>query len=138
MKILFIGSNPSAAAKTYNPFCKSTKSGQILGEWISKSCPDEFHSACNISDNPTESNRPLTSKEIRDSLPRLLDKINTIRPDRIVTLGRTAERALTLLRFDFYAMPHPSGLNRQLNDPKFVEEKIKGLREYLSPVNNLN
>jgi uracil-DNA glycosylase len=54
-------------------------------------------------------------------------------PWRIVALGKTAEKALTLLRYNFYVMSHPSGLNRQLNDPKFVEEKIKGLREYLKP-----
>jgi uracil-DNA glycosylase len=29
-------------------------------------------------------------------------------------------------------MPHPSGLNRQLNDKEFVEEKIKGLANYLA------
>ena len=36
--------------------------------------------------------------------------------------------------YDYFAMPHPSGLNRQLNDPEFIEEKIKRLIEYMSPI----
>jgi uracil-DNA glycosylase len=59
-------------------------------------------------------------------------KIDVILPDKIVALGKTAEKALTLLGYDFYAMPHPSGLNRKLNDKDYIEEKIKGLRDYIN------
>jgi uracil-DNA glycosylase len=72
--------------------------------------------------------------EIKACLGRLHNNIHVeIVPDKVIALGRTAEKALTLLRLDFYAMPHPSGLNRKLNDPKYIEEKIKGLISYLSP-----
>jgi uracil-DNA glycosylase len=133
MKVLFIGSNPSVKSATYNPFCPSTKSGKILNNWVNQTCSGKFVSYANISDNQTQANRPLSSTEIKENLPRLKDKITAINPWRIVALGKAAEKALTLLHCNFYAMPHPSGLNRQLNDPKFVEEKIKGLREYLKP-----
>lgn len=118
-------------AKTYDPFCLSTKSGVILNDWIRQACPSSIQGAVNVSDNPTHANRPLTIKEIKESLPRLLEKIQAMNPDKIVALGKTAEKALTLLRLSHYAMPHPSGLNRQLNDKNFVEEKVNGLREYL-------
>lgn len=133
LTVLFIGSNPSASAKTYNPFHESTKSGSILVSWIRETCPHSRQVSCNVSDNPTEANRPLTVAEIKANLPRLLDKIKNTNPDRVVALGKTAEKALTLLRIPHYAMPHPSGLNRLLNDPLYVAEKIKGLREYLKP-----
>ena len=132
VKVLFVGSNPSVVSKTYNPFCKSTKSGQILLDWIARTCPEHAHSFCNVSDDQTRANRPLTVKEIKDCIPRLKEKIDLMSPDKIVALGKTAKMALTLLRLEFFAMEHPSGLNRKLNNKDYVEEKISGLREYLT------
>ena len=139
MKILFIGSNPSSAAKPQNPFCASTKSGRLLNNWLLSSgqYPLSTNSVAyaNIVDYSTEDNRPLSIGEIKSSLNLLQTKIYTVKPDKIVTLGKSAEKALTLLRLDFYPMPHPSGLNRQLNDSEYVEEKLNGLKVYLSPSN---
>lgn len=89
---------------------------------------------------PTPGNRPLKTAEIRGCLRRLeIDIVKHIRPDYIIALGKTAEKALMMMKiqetgYNFFAMPHPSGLNRQLNDPKFIEEKIKSLIEYMRPV----
>jgi uracil-DNA glycosylase len=91
----------------------------------------------NVSNQVTPGNRPLKTSEIKASLDRLERDITLgIRPDYIITLGKTAEKALVMMKltetgYDYYAMPHPSGLNRQLNDPKFIQEKIKGLQNYL-------
>lgn len=78
----------------------------------------------------TEGNRPLKASEIRENASRLAGEIKGINPDRIVALGKTAATALTLLGLAFYEMPHPSGRNRLLNDPAFVEQKIKGLAQF--------
>lgn len=80
----------------------------------------------------THRNRPLSIKEIKEALPRLKQSIGTPRYVKLVALGKTAEKALTLLRLDYYAMPHPSGLNRKLNNKEYVAEKIKGLQDYLN------
>jgi uracil-DNA glycosylase family 4 len=132
MRVLLVGSNPSAASKSQNPFCLSTKSGRTLAHWVSI-CPIYgFISYCNVVSTATQNNRPLTTQEIKDSLSMFKSKIDVILPDKIVALGKTAEKALTLLGYDFYAMPHPSGLNRKLNDKDYIEEKIKGLRDYIN------
>jgi uracil-DNA glycosylase family 4 len=137
MKILFVGSNPSSAAKTQNPFCTSTKSGKLLNDWLiaSGQYPLSLTSTCyaNVADYPTENNRPLLTAEIKSNLSLLQRKVDIIKPDKIIALGKTAEKALTLLRTDYYPMPHPSGLNRLLNDPEYVKKKINGLRDYLNP-----
>jgi uracil-DNA glycosylase len=88
----------------------------------------------NVSNNKTEENRPLKVSEIKESLDPLMAEIVIAEADKIVALGKTAAKALTLLGVDFYEMPHPSGRNRLLNDPKYVEEKIKGLLEFCSQV----
>ena len=74
--------------------------------------------------------------EIKASLPSLKDKIERLEASmgnpKIVALGKTAEKALTLLQLSHFTMPHPSGLNRQLNDKNYVQEKLKGLKDYLA------
>lgn len=135
-KILFIGSNPSQRSKTTLPFWHDTRSMLVLDQWISKLDHEVISSLlfCNVSDMPTSNNRPLKVSEIKSNLATLQNKIDQMRPHKIIALGRTAEKALTLLRMHHYAMPHPSGLNRKLNDAKYVEEKINGLKNYLQPI----
>jgi uracil-DNA glycosylase len=72
-------------------------------------------------------------KQIKESLDQLKSSAEVQEPDRIIALGKTAEKALTLLHIPHMAMPHPSGLNRKLNDKTYVEQKIKELVEYCSP-----
>jgi uracil-DNA glycosylase len=85
----------------------------------------------NVSDQPTPGNRPLTVGEIKANLVRLDADIKAHNPERIVAVGKTATKALTLLQLQFLEIPHPSGCNRKLNDPKVVEEVIKKLQSYL-------
>jgi hypothetical protein len=51
--------------------------------------------------------------------------------DLVVALGQVPARALHSIGKAHYALPHPSGLNRKLNDAAFVRESIEGLRAYL-------
>jgi uracil-DNA glycosylase len=87
----------------------------------------------NVMNKKTDGNRPLKVSEIKENLESLRVDIVVAQADRVVALGKTAAKALTLLGVNFYEMPHPSGQNRLLNDPKYVEEKIKGLIEYCNP-----
>jgi uracil-DNA glycosylase len=132
--ILFLGSNPSKSSISTLPFWEDSRSRKILDSWLNKiqldqSCSIRF---MNVSDSPTENNRPLKMKEIRLESNRLNNLIKEIKPIKIVALGKTAEIALTMLQLPHLTMPHPSGKNFQLNDKKFVEEKIKRLGEYLA------
>ena len=140
MVVLFIGSNPSQKSTTIIPFWANTNSSKILNSWIDKVKEqvnvEEVH-CLNVANYPTPGNRPLKMPEIKAELDRLAYDIYGLRginPDKVVALGKTAQTALTLLHIPHYAMPHPSGLNRQLNDPKFVEEKINGLVEFLTSI----
>lgn len=132
MKVLFVGSNPSYSASTLDPFCSSTMSGKILSRWLSlisiEGCTYLF---CNVADYKKPNNRALSRKEIVDNLESLSKKIQLLSPDKIVALGNTAATALTLLQLPHYTMPHPSGLNRQLNDKRLVQEKINELRNFI-------
>lgn len=128
--ILFVGSNPSNASETEVAFHEHTKSSKILTEWISHITGMKM--MINVQNEKTEGNRPLRKSEIKANLPRLKEDLDLIKPTKIVALGKTATEALKAVGAEFYEMPHPSGLNRQLNDKEFVEGKIKGLIEYCS------
>lgn len=139
-RILFIGSNPSQKSGKNVPFWHDTKSRVTLDKWLLNiQIPIEYIDFLNVCMLPTPNNRPLKTTEIHGCLHRLeIDITKHIRPDYIIALGKTAEKALNMMKiqetgYNFFTMPHPSGLNRQLNDPKFIEEKIKGLIEYMRP-----
>lgn len=132
--ILFVGSNPSNASTCDIAFHGSTKSSKILTEWTKDVTPIKCH--INVMNKKTERNRPLNKQDINANLERLAEDIRCIAPDRVVALGKTAAQALTLLRIEFYEMPHPSGLNRKLNDPEYVAQKIKELTKFCNRVSS--
>lgn len=51
--------------------------------------------------------------------------------DKIIALGSFPSWALLKINVDHYRAPHPSGLNRQLNDPKFVREFLDDCYNYI-------
>lgn len=132
MKILLLGSNPSTSSAVPSAFDVSTKSGKTLLGWLRDARIDYNIVLYNVSNTPTIGNRPLKQNEIEMNLARILDAVNLERPDAIIAVGKTASKALTLLHLSFFELPHPSGCNRLLNDPKFIEEKIKKLTEFVS------
>lgn len=134
--IVFIGSNPSIKSSKLTPFWNDTKSAKILRSWLEqlKDSDSELF-FYNVSDKPTENNRPLKMSEIKENLQSLKNKLAIFSEHKmeikVIALGKTAEKALTLLRIPHIAMPHPSGLNRKLNDKAYVQEKIDALIKYV-------
>ena len=131
-KAIFIGSNPSAASQGIGAFDVSTKSGITLHSWINRA-NIELYMFMNLHNKPTPNNRPLKKSEIKAALINLEAHLSIYHGTPIVAVGKAAAEALTLLRREFYELPHPSGLNRKLNDAAFVEEKIKGLAKFANP-----
>jgi uracil-DNA glycosylase len=84
----------------------------------------------NIAPQITENNRPLNQNEKAHASVSLLERINRINPDRLVALGKSASGVLTKLGLKHLEMPHPSGLNRKLNDREYTAAKIEDLKRY--------
>lgn len=128
LTILFIGSNPSAKASSSEAFTEDTVSGRILRSWIQGIEGTILFE--NIVSQITENNRPLNRNEMALASVSLLERINRINPDRLVALGKSAAHTLEKLKLKFLEMPHPSGLNRKLNDAEYVREKVQSLQHY--------
>ena len=50
---------------------------------------------------------------------------------KVIALGNVASDSLKKINVEHFKMPHPSGLNRQLNDKQFEKNKIKECYNYL-------
>jgi hypothetical protein len=129
MKTVLIGSNPSNQSPDCSPFHMSTRSRTVVDAWFKGIDTEIIY--MNICDLKMPGNKPLTRKQITESIPDLKNKLLEYPYAKVVTVGKAATTALTLLRVPHFEMPHPSGANRLLNDPKYVEEKIKKLKFYL-------
>jgi uracil-DNA glycosylase len=127
-KILLVGSNPSIRSSTSEAFSSTTKSANTLSLWIKDIDADFIF--INVSDIKTPKNRPLSQKEIKKSLPSLDCNIKKMNADKYVALGKAAHIALTLLGLDHLEMPHPSGMNRLLNDSNYRDKKINELATF--------
>lgn len=131
LKILFIGSNPSIKAASNEAFTQDTASGRLLKSWT-EGIEGIFYYD-NIVSQKTENNRPLNRNEMALATASLKERIKGINPDRIVALGKSAAKVLSKLELDFLEMPHPSGLNRLLNDKVYTATKLQELKLFCSP-----
>lgn len=126
--VILVGSNPSSRSPNNTPFDPSVKSAKVLSAWI-RGIDAEFL-FMNVSDLKTDGNKPLSSSQIKESLPSLKEKLDSYPNARIVALGKTAEKALSALEVNFLALPHPSGMNRLLNDPETVRLTKENLKSF--------
>lgn len=130
--ILFIGSNPSHTASSSDAFTEDTVSGRILRSWIQDIEGTILFD--NIVSQITENNRPLNKNEMAQASASLSERIKTINPDRLIALGKASAGVLAKLGLKFLEMPHPSGMNRKLNDKSYTAAKIQELKDYCQHV----
>jgi hypothetical protein len=127
IKVLCLGSNPSEASPDVSAFHPNTRSRVILDRWF-KDLDVDIHYG-NIRDQSTPKNRSLRVSEIKESALSLPSKVEGY--DRVVTLGKSAALAAEIAGIKHYAAPHPSGLNRLLNNKAFVSRTIAEIKEYV-------
>lgn len=115
--VAFVGQNPSAkAAKNGNTFPR-------LNDWVNKLGLDTF-TFMNAYPHP---GKCRVSDVNLDNLRKALYKF-----PKVVALGNFAAEALTKAGIHHFKLPHPSPLNRQINDDRFINSKLDECREYLS------
>lgn len=136
MKILFLGQNPAEASPKLA--FVGTKSGKTLDQWIFQSSipVDQPIVFANVFDFPTISNKPLKASDITSAAKSsfFLEKIEGC--DIVFSCGKQASKAVAIAMAHFglqsikaVSLPHPSGLNRKLNDKAFVNQTIKLISE---------
>jgi len=122
--IIFVGSNP--AKNTNNQPFGNCKSGDRLRQWISMAGIDE--SQClfaNVYNLETEKNKkPSTKEAFKYSKEVLLKDLDG---HTVVAVGKFAGKILGRLNVKCLQIEHPSGLNRNLNNPEVYKKMIDTL-----------
>jgi len=132
MKIIFVGCNPSPKnADSRVPFV-GTRSGSIFFRWTEElGLSRDQYEIINVSSKVTKSSAQVKKSDI--SLEQVAKAILLLsgKKTKIITLGTMAAWALEQLKIDHFSLPHPSGLNRKLNDKNFAKEQLRLCKKYL-------
>jgi uracil-DNA glycosylase len=121
-ELLIIGHSPSPSSKVRegNPTLKR------LDRWLD-ACDVGIYSFTNLQPSISLSIKNL---EINKTLFHKMVKNYR----KVITLGKEVKHYTNKMGYNFYELPHPSPLNRNLNDKKYEKSVIKGLQIYLNMV----
>jgi len=120
--LLIIGHSPSPSSKVRkgNPTLKR------LDRWLD-ACNVGIYSFTNLAPSSATSIKNL---KIDETLFHEMVK----NYDKIVTLGKEVKQYTNKMGYNFYELPHPSPLNRNLNCKDYEKNVINGLQSYLNMV----
>tara|TARA_X000001316_G_C918801_1_gene32936 strand:+ start:242 stop:619 length:378 start_codon:yes stop_codon:yes gene_type:complete len=123
-KVLVIGHSPSRGRRTTqkqnNPTLKR------LNRWLD-ACNVGIYSFTNLCASSATS---LKKGEICETMLHEIFKDY----NKIITLGKEVKHYTNKMGYDFYELPHPSPLNRNLNDKEYEKDVIKGLQSFIHSV----
>lgn len=120
MKVLVIGMNPSKQGRVG---AKENSTVKKLHEWMTDLGVKHF-SFSNSYEHTTDK-IPLSQINY--------DRLFTLTQNygKIIALGNFASEALDKINVSHFKLPHPSPLNRQLNDKNFERHVLENCRNYL-------
>lgn len=115
MKVLVIGLNPSKLGGK-SPTLKRLK------DWFDNIGLKRY-SFTNVYNSPGK----FSLKDVRKDELLTITKHYT----KVIALGSKVSDILNLMGISHFKIPHPSGLNRQTNNSKFVNQELFKCREYI-------
>ena len=113
-KVLIIGHSPAKKNILNSPTMKK------LHRWLDECCIDTY-AFTNLCPEPKQK---LTQQDTY--VP------STFGHDKIIALGGEVSKFLNRIGVQHFAAPHPSPLNRNLNNISFEKKFIKQLKEYVA------
>lgn len=130
VKVLFVGSNPSGVSPDRSAFHPNTRSRIVLDQWIERLSIEP--SFMNLSDDPTPFNQTIKLSDI--DTDTIYEKLGQFKDHRVIGLGQTVCKVLKKLGITYFEAPHPSGLNRKLNDIKYLDDTLARMKSYIEEV----
>lgn len=114
LKVLFVGDKPSACNTDPNVAFEGTRSMNILLVWVSflGLAPGEY-------------------KMVNRTSPDFKRMVWLFSDCSIIALGEEASKALSAMEEPHFKLPHPSGLNRKLNDHSYVKAILRECKYYI-------
>lgn len=114
IKAVIVGDEPSPTNIHSDIAFVGAKCFERLVSWI-KQLPIDYYICVNsVTESDFKKIDALTKAEFK-----------------VIALGSAVSRRLSALGIGHFMLPHPSGLNRKLNDPKFVALELFFCSTYL-------
>ena len=127
--ILFVASNPSKLNTDPKIAMVGSKSEKTFNGWAEYLSPQKDYVVINTCD------KVLNDKETIKMEDYDFERLKTWTQDKhvtkIVALGNVAATALKAIGVDHYKLPHPSPLNRFLNNTVQVEAVLEDCKQWL-------
>lgn len=116
IKVVFVGDEPTSDNIRQDIAFVGTKSFTRLVEWINVISPDYY--VC------------YNSRRI-DDLSAIKDLADA--GFKVIALGQKALKRIESIAFieDFFGLPHPSGLNRKLNNKEYLDAELVKAYKYV-------
>jgi len=116
-QILFIGMNPPrnkimSHGQSYKRFCK----------WLESINCINIVAFTNLHWDPSWNKKSVDHAFLKAQLGE---------HTKLVAWGGLVSNHLTKMGLQHFVLPHPSPLNRQTNDPDFLQIKLKELKQYM-------
>ena len=118
--IMIVGINPSSGKPN-----KTSATIKRLNSWADTLGID-YYSFTNVIHQTGAYKQSLVDKET------LLCYIKDYK--KVIALGPLVSKTLNRLGIDHYTMPHPSPLNRQLNDREYEVMKLEECKKFMESV----
>ena len=127
MMVIFVGDQ--ASAKNINPDVAfvGTQSYKRLLEWIWELDLD-INDLALCNKNQVFGYTTCTARFIQT--PATF--VDIMAGDAIIALGNAASKKLSDLNLSHFVLPHPSGLNRKLNDKKYVKKILRECKKWIA------
>lgn len=125
MRVIVVGMNPS---NTDNRFHFKNPTVRKTNKWMSD-CGVQYFSWANTFN---KKGTPRESKVDKEQLKSLIEPY-----DRVVALGSFSSTVIEKLGVNHFKMPHPSPLNRQLNDKSYEADMVKACKAYIEQGSSL-
>lgn len=127
--ILFVASNPSSLNTNPEIAMIGSKSERTFTRWVEYLIPDGVYRVINVSNEVTDDNKPL--KRSQYNISHLIHYAKDLSITKVVALGNVAADALDQIEVQYFKLPHPSPLNRFLNNKEQVDAVLEECKKWL-------
>lgn len=129
MKVLLVGQNPSRHNLDPKIAFKGSKSFKVIEEWVQEmSLSDCGYMLVNAF---PKVNQKYKKADVEVAISRVKNYMEMIKPQKVIALGKMAAKVLKKANIEHFELPHPSGLNRKLNNVEWLQEELHKARNYV-------
>lgn len=126
---MLVGQNPSRHNLDPKVAFKGSKSFKVIEDWVNEMSLSEC--GYMLVNAFPKVNQTYKKADVEVAVERVNHYMKMIKPEKVIALGRMAAKVLKKAKVDYFELPHPSGLNRKLNDVEWLQNELDKAKRYI-------